>query len=326
MDKVLLTGGLGIIGAFVCRALLEANCQPVVYDMGSDTKLIADVSDRCLIERGNTTDLPRLMEVIARYRPSAIIHLAGKVGASVERYPWSALDTNLIGTTTVFEAARLSGVTRIAFPSSRQVYGPVQERHRHPNYEPVTEVHPREPQLLYGKMKRMCEDVADHYAQLYKLDIVALRFGSAFGPGRLGTYSNASPLLAMTEAAIAGRPFRIACGADQYDELCYAGDYANGLVTATLSAPLPGKLRTYNIGSGELISLREMIAVLKELYPGFDGQAEPGFDYRKLGIGHYFRLSSEKAKAEIGYKPKYDFRKSVIDYAETMARLAKLNA
>ena len=200
------------------------------------------------------------------------------------------------------------------------------EKHRHPTYEPVPEAHPREPLLLYGKLKRMCEDVADHYAQLYGLDIIALRFASAFGPGRFGLHARVSPVLELIEAAIANRPFRIECGAEQCDDLCYSGESANGFMAALDSVACPGRFRAYNIGSGELISLREMIAVLKDLYPSWSAEAGPGLDYRRLGAGYYFRMATRKAQTELGFKPLFDFRRAATDYAGTLRRLNKSNS
>lgn len=322
-QKVLVTGGLGIIGAYVCRALLATSRQPVIYDLGGNTGLIRDIAADCVVEHGNACDLPRLMGVIARHEPMAIAHLAGQIGPSVEQYPWSSLNANLIGTTTVFEAARLSGIQRIVFPSSRQVYGPIAEKHRHPTYDPVPEDHPRKPLLLYGKIKRACEDIADHYARLYGLDIIALRFASCFGPGRFGLHAQVSPMWGLIEAAIADRQFRIEYGADQCDDLCYSGESANGFIAALDSVACPGKFRAYNISSGELISLREMIAVLKGLYPSWSAEAGPGLDYRRSGLGNYFKMATEKAHAEIGFKPLFNYRLAAIDYAATLERLKK---
>jgi UDP-glucose 4-epimerase len=330
VERVLVTGGLGIIGAFACRALLRASRQPVIYDTGSDTELIADTAADCVIENGDVCDLPRLMGVIAKHQPAAIFHVAGRLGATVERFPWLALNANLLGTATVFEAARLSGIQRVVYPSSRQVYGPVAEKHRHPRYDPVPESHPREPALLYGKLKRAGEDLADHYARLYGLDVIALRFASSIGPvprakaGDPGTLS--SPVLAMIESAMAQRPFRIDCGADQADDLCYAGEAANGFLAALQSAPRPGAFRAYNIGSGELISLGRMIEVVKELYPSWRGAAGPGLDYRRFGPGFYFMMATDRAQAELGFRPAFDFRKAVIDYAQTVERLQAARA
>lgn len=121
MDKVLVTGGLGIIGSFVCRALRIASRRPVIFDMGDDTERIQDIAGDCVIERGNICDLPRLMEVLSQHKPAAIAHFAGASGPQVESLAWSSINANLIGITTVFEAARLSGIQRIVFASSRQV-------------------------------------------------------------------------------------------------------------------------------------------------------------------------------------------------------------
>lgn len=325
MDKVLVTGGLGIIGAFVCRQLLATSRQPVIYDLGGENALVRDIAADCVIERGSVCDLPRLLGVISQHRPTAIVHLAGQVGPAVEQYPWTSLNTNLIGTTTIFEAARLSGIERIVYPSSRQVYGPVAQKHRHPTYEPVPEEHPREPLILYGKLKRAGEDIADHYARLYGLDIIALRFASAFGPGGHSKLRDASalasPVLGMIESAIANRTYHIDYGADQSDDLCYSGESANGFIAALKSSPQRGKFRAYNIGSGELISLRGMIDVLKDLYPSWTADAGPGLDYRRLGPGYYFKMATQKAQAELGFKPAFDFRRAVIDYAETVGRI-----
>lgn len=321
MNKVLVTGGLGVIGPFICRALLASSRQPVIYDMNRDTGLIADVARDCVVQHGDVRDLPRLMQVVSEHKPAAIVHLAGQVGPQVEQFPWASLNVNLIGTATVFECARLSGIQRILFPSSKMVYGPVADRHRHPQYEPVTEDHPREPPRMYSKLKRACEDLAGHYAQLYGLDIIALRFGSAFGPGKFGIHEKVSPAIAMIEAAIAGRPFRFEHGADQRDDFCYSGEAANAVIAALDSVAQPGKFRAYNIASGELISLREMIAVLKDLHPSWRCEAGPGLDYRDFGLGYYFRMSTQKARDEIGFKPRFDFRRAVIDYAETLGRI-----
>ena len=322
MDKVLVTGGLGIIGSYVCRALLASSRAPVIYDIGASTDLIHDIENDCVIERGDMCDLPKLMGVIGHHKPMAIAHLAGLMGPQVSEYPWSTINTNFMGTVTVFEAARLAGIQRIAFTSSRQVYGPIAEVHRHPTYQPVTEEHPREPLKLYGKIKRSCEDIADHYAQLYGLDIVALRSGSSFGPGKFGRPdTKMSHVLGVIEAAIANRSYEIDRGAAQCDDLCYLGDTANGFIAVLDSPARPGKFRAYNISAGELISLQTMINILKDLHPSWNAAAGPGLDYDDTGVEYYFRLSTAKAQRELGYQSRFDFRSAAIDYAATLARL-----
>ena len=62
-DKVLVTGGLGLVGSYVCRALVASGRRPVIYDSGSDTALVADIAAQCDFVQGNIDDLPRLMGV-----------------------------------------------------------------------------------------------------------------------------------------------------------------------------------------------------------------------------------------------------------------------
>ncbi len=323
MDKIIVTGGLGMIGPFVCRALLSTGLQPIIYDASSDTSLAADIAVDCVIESGNVCDLPRLMDVVSAHQPQAIVHFAGQTGPRVEQFPWASLQTNLMGTATVFECARLSGIQRVIFPSSKMAYGPVAEKHRHPTYEPVTEQHPLEPEKHYGKLKRTCEGLADHYAKLYGLDIIAFRFASVFGPGRPGKPARLNPVIAFIESAIAGQPYSIGFGADQRDHFCYYGEAGNAVIAALKSTPRPGAFRAYNIASGDTISLAEIVAVLKQLYPAWRGEAGPGLDYRRYGVGYYYPMATEKARAEIGFTAKFDFRHAVIDFAETACRVRK---
>lgn len=322
-EKILVTGGLGMVGAFVCRALIASGRRPVVFDLGSSTARLKDIAHQCDFVQGNVTDLPTLLGAVREHEPAALLHFGAQVGPEVETNPWGSLNANLMGTVTVFECARLTGIERVIFPSSKMAYGPVAERHRHPHYQPVPEEHPREPLKLYGKIKRMCEDVAAHYAQRYGLDIMALRFGSAFAPGKFGRHGKVSPVMGLIEAAIAGRPMRIDHGAQQCDDLCYSGESANGALAALQSPRKPGEFRVYNIASGELISLARMIEILQELFPGWTAEAGPGIDYRDMGVEYYFLMSTRKAAAEIGFQPKFDFRKAVLDYQETLARLVR---
>lgn len=317
MQTVLVTGGLGVIGSMICRALLAVSCRPVIYDAARDMRLVADIAQDCVIEHGDARDLPRLVALAARHRPAAIVHFAGQTGRQVEEHPWSALETNLMGTATMFECARLAGVPRVVFASSKMVYGPVAEAHRHPTYQPVPEEHPREPEDHYGNLKRTCETVGAHYAHLYGLHVIALRSASVFGPGKFGLHDRVSPVIALIEAAIARRPFRIESGGEQGDELCYTRDCAGAVVAALESPARPGVFRAYNVSSGELITLHGMIAALKELYPGWQGEAGPGLDYRGYGVAHYFRMATQRARDELGFEAKFDFRSAVLDYART---------
>ena len=68
-----------------------------------------------------------------------------------------------------------------------------------------------------------------------------------------------------------------------------------------------------------------MIAVLQEFHPGWKGSAGPGLDYRKTGPGYYFRMDLEQAREQLGFRPKFNFRSAVKDYATLLERLSRVN-
>lgn len=302
-----------MVGSHITRALVRSGRRPVVYDAGTDTELVSDVAAQCDMVQGGVEDMPRLIGVLREHHPYAILHFAAQVGSHVELQLWSSLHVNLLGTVNMLECARLANVPKVIFPSSKMVYGPVAPQHQHPVYAPVTEYHPREPNNFYGKLKRATEDIAAHYAGLYGLDVIAFRFGSSFGPGKRGRHKVA--VSALIEAAIAGEPMHLAHDAVQCDDLCYSGEAARASLAALQSPLSPGSFHAYNIASGEMISLQQIIAVLQRLYPGWDCRAGEGLDYRNMGVGHYFAMAINKAEQKLAFKPQLDFASAVRDYA-----------
>ena len=321
VDKVLVTGGQGMVGAAVCRALLTEGRQPVIADVHTDNTLIADVAHACIVEQADIRDLDRLHALARLHSPVAIVHLAGLVGPEVERDSARAIAVNLEGSVAVFECARQAGIARVVLMSSKMVYGPALPSYQHPYYQPVPESHPREPHKLYGKLKRAVEDIADHYGKAYGLDMVALRCGATYGPGKFGRNDKVSPVMGLIEAAFHGRPFQVAVGAQQGDDLCYIAEVGNGIM-AVLNAPArPGGLRCYNISSG-LITLGEVAQTLREIFPSADLDVGPGLDYRGYGgLGYYFQLAIDRAQQDLGFVVRYPFRVAVQDYCASLQRL-----
>jgi len=315
-DVVMVTGGLGLVGSHVSRALVASGRRPLIYDLRPDTAMIPDIASSCTVVQGGLDNLPRLIGAINEHKPTAILHFAAQVGEQVEKQPWSALNANLMGTAAVFEAARLTGIRRVVFPSSKMAYGAVSERHRHPAYEPVPEEHALDPKDLYGKLKHAIEDIAAHYAPLYGMDLTALRFASSFGPGGPGRHKVL--VMRVIESAITGQPLHVDTGAEQADHFCYSAEAANAALAA-LDAPVqPGRFRAYNIAGDELLSMAQIIEILKEMYPGWQGSVAPGLDYRKIGTGYYYAMDTRRARDELGWKPRFDFRGAVRDYARLM--------
>src|SRR5262249_35282861 len=121
--KVLITGGMGVIGAATSRRFVKEGHRPVIYARHPHDRLIHDLLDKVDIELGDVTDLPRLMDVIKRRQITHIVHAAAFVGAVSQTNPALSIQVNVMGTVNVLEAARLFEVKRVVYTSAKGIYG-----------------------------------------------------------------------------------------------------------------------------------------------------------------------------------------------------------
>ncbi len=162
--KVLVTGGAGFIGSHACKVLAQRGHEPIVYDNLSRGH--AEAVRWGPLEKGDTGDKARVLEVLERHRPAAVMHFASfaYVGESVGN-PGLYYRNNTVGSLTLLDAMRDHGVGRIVFSSTCATYGV-------PRHLPLVEDHPQAPINPYGATKLMVERMlADFDAARLQLDI-----------------------------------------------------------------------------------------------------------------------------------------------------------
>ncbi len=142
--KVLITGGMGVIGAEATRKFVQEGHRPVIYARRRDESLIGDILDRVDIELGDITDAARLTDVLQTHAITHIVHAAGYVSAPAAANVPLGIQVNVMGTTNVLEAARQLGIARVVYTSAKGVYGPFLGRGRlSRRTSPITEDHPK---------------------------------------------------------------------------------------------------------------------------------------------------------------------------------------
>ena len=317
--KVLVTGGMGVIGAEATRRFIREGHRPVVYARHRDESLVADILDKFDIELGDVMDMPRLLQTIKKHKITHIVHTAAFVGAVSSANPALSIHVNVMGMVNVLEAARALDVQRVVYTSAKGVYGPMEDDYGHPVYKPVQEDIPKYPKRIYDSAKLMGEQTGIYYAENLGVDVIVLRFATTYGPGKTARHGNMGVTSQIVEAPFYGRPFIIEQGGDQKDDFIYNKDSALGIYLATVKTGL--RSRVFNIGSGVGATLNDMAAVVRRHLPQARIEIGPGLNFLKSPYPMCSVYDISRAREELGFAPEFDMETGVADYIASLRRL-----
>jgi UDP-glucose 4-epimerase len=317
--KVLITGGMGVIGSMVSSRFVQEGHRPVIMARHLDRNLIRPIEDKVDIELGDVLDLPRILSIIQSYKITHIVHTAALVGALSNQNPPQSIHINVIGTLNILEAARLMKVQRVVYTSAKGIYGHIDGEYGHPTYKPLPEDHPKRPMRIYESAKLMGEHMGQFYQRTYGLEFTALRFSMTYGPGKTVRHGAMSVLSQIIEGAYSGKAVRIEKGGDQKDDMIYNKDVAHGIY---LACTVP-KLRydAYNIGTGVGFTLKDVANEVKRLIPETDIQIGSGLHFLG-GPTHYYSVYDiTRAREDLGFSPQFTLGGAIKDYIETLRKL-----
>jgi UDP-glucose 4-epimerase len=169
--SILVTGGLGQIGSYICDALKNADCDVIILD---NRALASESKGDMQIIKGDIRD-QQLVDKVVR-EADAIVHCAAQifVARSVEDPGFDA-DNNIIGTLNLLNAARKADIKRFVYFSSAAVYGDT-------IHLPVDENHPQNPMSPYGVSKLSGEKYALAFNKIYGLPTTAIRPFNVYSP------------------------------------------------------------------------------------------------------------------------------------------------
>ncbi|MEC7762121.1 MAG: NAD(P)-dependent oxidoreductase [Pseudomonadota bacterium] len=325
MTKLLVTGGTGLIGAQVARAALARGMTPVLFDADPQIANILDIKDQVIVERGDVVDLADLLRVSVKHGITHVVHLAAILTIQSTLNPARALRINCIGTSNIFQLARDLGFRRVVYASSAAVYGTRGYYEETLGRHTVTEDDATRPYDLYGHTKQMCEGLAEQ-ALRDGLDVVGLRPVMTFGYGRL---DGAVGILvkAMQDAAEFGRglvthPWQ----ADTMINPMYVKDAADIFLT-TLLAERKLARPVYNLGTGEYMTIREMMDLAVRMAPQgsrivFEETASTEAGGKETPLFDYADLDSSLLRRELNWSPKYGFEAGAADTLADLRILA----
>jgi UDP-glucose 4-epimerase len=314
--RVLVTGGVGVIGVRVVRKLLDRGIEPVVFDLRPDFTLMADLLGQFNFVAGDVTDFDSLDRVLREQNIARIVHLAAFIDPDMGKQAFRSFNINTCGTVNLLEAARLVGIARFVSASSRAVYGETPHGVGEPGYKPLDEDHPKHPVSAYDVTKLAAEQMGKLYRDLHGIEFAGLRFAGIYGPGKQARHGKMSLRSRLVEDPFEGKPVHLERGGDQLDDIIYVDDVAEALVLAVLATRL--NHHAYNIGTGKGQTLRHFADAVRVVIPKADIEIGPGLNPMGFDAHYYAILDISRARADFGYQPRFELVDGVRDYVESL--------
>ncbi len=307
MSHILVTGGAGFIGSHVVDRLLAGGHRIRVVDNFDDFYPAA-------IKRANLSAASRhpsfeliegdirdqdLMRRLCRGVDS-VVHLAARAGVRPSiADPFLYFDVNLNGSLAVFEASRAERVRRVVVASSSSVYG------NYPEIPFREDLHLNRPVSPYAASKLACEQLSHCYHHLHGLEIVNLRFFTAYGPRQrpeMAIHKFVRAIEQGGEITLFGRGTR--------RDYTYIDDIVGG-VEAALDGP--GGYRIYNLGNSTMIELDALLA-------GIERVLGRKAKVKRIGMqpGDVDQTCADlsRAGAELGYRPEVSLEEGLARFVD----------
>ena len=321
---ILVTGGAGFIGSAVVRHIIEntqdnvVNVDKLTYAGNLESLESVENNPRYAFEQVDICDAKALARVFEHHQPDAVMHLAAEshVDRSIDG-PAAFIETNIVGTYTLLEAARaywnsLNDERKAAFRfhhiSTDEVYGDLEGTD-----DLFTETTPYAPSSPYSASKASSDHLVRAWLRTYGLPTIVTNCSNNYGPFHFP--EKLIPLMILN--ALDGKPLPVYGSGQQIRDWLFVEDHARALYKVVTE----GKVgETYNIGGhnekANIDVVRTICSLLEELVPNKpEGVAkyEDLITYVKDRPGHDVRYAIDAAKIgrELGWKPQETFESGI---------------
>ena len=338
--KILVTGGAGFIGSAVIRHIIQntqdsvVNVDKLTYAGNLQSLTEVASSERYAFEKVDICDYVELKRVFAAYKPDAIMHLAAEshVDRSITA-PGEFIQTNIVGTYTLLEAAReywtgLTDSTKASFRfhhiSTDEVYGDLphpDEFEDAANLPMFTEQTPYAPSSPYSASKASSDHLVRAWLRTYGLPTIITNCSNNYGPYHFP--EKLIPLVILN--ALEGKNLPVYGKGDQIRDWLYVEDHARALYKVLTEG---GIGKTYNIGGHNekqnIEVVQTICAILDDLVPKTGNYADQ-ITYVADRPGHDRRYAIDAAKIhnDLSWEPEETFetglRKTVKWYLANQA-------
>jgi len=253
--RVLITGGLGMIGSTLAQQLARSGAEVTIVDAciepyGANLFNLNGVRDNVEINICDIRDRES-MKILVRDK-DIIFNLAAQVSHNDSiQSPFLDADINYIGHLNVLECVRSFNPEAVVVHSgSRLQFGRI-------DHLPVNETHPLRPRTPYALNKTAAENSYLYYNQIHELKTVAFRIANPYGPRSQMQHNKYSMVNWFIRQAIEGKNINIFGDGEQIRDYVYVDDLADAFIRTALTESCYGEV--FNVGSGIGTSFREMV-------------------------------------------------------------------
>ena len=293
-NKAIVTGGAGFIGSHLAEELVNQGYFVIILDDLSTGRMenIAELLRKENVEfiQGSITDLVLLQRILqgAQY----VFHLAAlaRVLRSIED-PVTTNEVNITGTLNVLIAARDNSVKKVVYASSSSVYGDTPTLPKDEQMVP-------QPQSPYAVSKLAGEYYCQVFHYVYNLNTTCLRYFNVYGPGQEPNSEYSAVIPRFIGQVFRKEPLFIDGDGEQTRDFTFVKD----AVEANILAVNNNANGVFNIGSGECITINELVRDISEIT---GENVKPIYREPRPGDVRHSLADISRART-FGYEPMYD--------------------
>jgi len=296
--RVIVTGGCGFIGSHTVDLLVEEGHEVLIVD-----NLVSGTVEN-LNRNAHFVNMDirheDLIKVFSSFKPDVVYHLAAQtdVGKSILN-PCRDAEHNIVGTISVLECCRKTGVRKIIYASSAAIYGK-------PTYLPIDEGHVCNPASCYGISKYTAEQYILLYSELYQLNYCILRYSNVYGKRQ--SAKGESGVISIFKKKFESNDVPVIYGnGEQTRDFIYVKDIAS----ANLDVLEKGCNEVFNVSTGRAVSINDLYVEFCKL---FKSDLAPKYEPPRMGDIEHSVLNNRKMTEKTGWKPQYTLETGLADY------------
>ncbi|MBU0618615.1 GDP-mannose 4,6-dehydratase [Patescibacteria group bacterium] len=297
-QNILVTGGYGLVGSHLTEKLVNLKAKVIVPKRSHDPQSYFNfkkLGQKVVLVDGDIKDFKRVWDIVTKYEIDYIFHLAAQAIVDTAYYnPLETLETNIMGTANVLEAARLYGkIKAIVVASSDKAYGKLNKVYE--ETDPLRGDHP------YEVSKSAADLISQTYFKTYGLPVAVSRFGNIYGPGDLN-FSRIIP--DIIKSIITKKTLTVRSNGKFVRDYVYVKDVVIGyLDLATQIEKCQGE--AFNFSSDDMLSVVELIRQAEKIL-------NSKVKYKIMNTAKneipFQSLSYKKARRILGWRPQYNLK------------------